>query len=153
MELKKWWSCPSSWGLISNQGHPSVPQEQLVRLQRLWGLGIRTADGLGRKLVSFQENGGLWQCSGQLPLLSLDKKRALCRLHNGRALPKCFLDRRVRSDVPRFPQTDYAGIVWAFHWLTESGSGPGPGWFLIISPLFRGLKLRLGWAAQPTCRV
>lgn len=74
--------------------------------------------------MSFQENSGLWQCSGQPPLLSLDKKRALCRLHNGRALPECFLDRRVRSDVPRFPQTDYAGIVWASHWLTESGSGP-----------------------------
>lgn len=101
-----------------------MPQAQLVRLQSLWGLGIRTADGLGRNLVSFQENSGLWQCSGQPPLLSLDKKRALCRLHNGRALPECFLDRRVRSDVPRFPQTDYAGIVWASHWLTESGSGP-----------------------------
>lgn len=134
-----------------------MPQEQLVRLQRLWGLGIRTADGLGRKLVSFQENSGLWQCSGQPTLLSLDKKRALCRLHNGSALPECFCDRRVRSNVPRFPQTDCAGIVWASHWLTESGSGPGPGpgpgRFLIISPLCRRLKLRLGQAAQLTCRV
>lgn len=42
--------------------------------------------------------------------------------------------------MPQLPQTDYAGIVWASHGLTVSGSGPGPGpgRFLNISSLCRG---------------
>lgn len=85
-----------------------MPQEQLVKLQHLWGLGIRTADGLERKLVCFSlKLGGLRQSGGKLPNRSPDKKQVLCRLHSTeRELSELFLDDSVRRGVPQFPQGD-----------------------------------------------
>lgn len=144
-----------------------MPQEQLVKLQCVWGQGIQSAAGLERKHVFFSlKHSGLGQCSGNLPNLSLGKKWVLCRLQ--RELMKFFLDGKIRSVVPQFPQVDYAGIVCTVVFGTGPGQGRSPFlsrtggeaqgglWYSVLPQCLRvscGSGVLLGGYLFPTCTL
>lgn len=140
----------SKLGLTSSQGHPS--QEQLAG-QAAVCLGAGDSD----RCWPWEEAGVLlikaqWPQAVQWKSPESLTGQEVGSLQTTERTDQVFSWWEVRSDVPQFPQVDYAGIVCIPHWLVVFGTGPGPEHSLTVSFLYRGWSP--GWAvAQVFCWV
>lgn len=132
---------------------PSVSQEQLIRLQNVWGLGIRTADGLERKLVCFSlKHSGLRQCGGKLPVSHWTRSGFFADYTVQRELSGFFLEEGSEVGCLSFPSLTMLGLSGI---LLASCVRDWP-WLGTFSDYFspvQGVKPRVVCATQATFSV